>query len=397
MGNKKKIKILYITFSPIDMNTSATIRNKALIKGLVKNGAKIDLLTLTAARDNNYFDSIVDSIDGVNIIKLKQNAAYLAMVKHDESLKGKLKKKILPIARRIYHSFNLYDNSILVAKNIGKDILPSDYYDIIITSSDPKTSHIAAQKLIDLGLNYGKWIQYWGDPLSIDITNKSLYPKWYVRKVEENIIKMADTIIYVSPFTLREQMKLFPKYSEKMSFLPVPYLEPKFSKNKQEYNKKITLGYFGDYHSSIRDIRPLYEFAKKSGDGLIIAGNADLNLKSSENVTIYPRLCLEEITKLETVSDILVCILNKRGTQIPGKLYHYAATNKPILVILDGEYRKEIADYLRSFNRYILCDNNEQDIKQAINKIKGQNYTWEPSPYFSPEAIAKKFLEISMN
>lgn len=393
MKNVKHLKILYITFSPIDMNTSATLRNRALIKGLVKNGSKIDLLTISADNTNNYFDSIFKNTDDVNIIKLRQNVLYSSLVKKENGLKGILKQNILPFVRKIYHSFNLFDNSIFIAKKLEKSILPSDYYDIIITSSDPKSAHVAAKNLIKTGLNYRKWVQYWGDPLSIDITKKSFHPKWYVRRVEKEIIKMADRVVYVSPFTLKEQKKLFLKYSKKMIFLPIPYLEPKFIENKHKYEEKIILGYFGDYQSSVRDIDSLYKYARKSGIGLIMAGNSDLKLNSSENITIYPRLNQEEITKLETESDILVCILNKKGTQIPGKIYHYAATNKPILVILDGEYMKEIKDYLNSFDRYYICNNNENDIEKAINKILKQDNKWEPSPHFSPEEISKRIIE----
>lgn len=393
MENIKDLKILYITFSPIDMNTSATIRNQALLKGFVKNVSTIDLLTISAENSNNYFDSTLNNIDGVNIIKLKQNSFYSSLVKKDDSFKGVLKKSILPIARRIYHSLNLFDNSILIAKKIPKSVLPLDYYDIIISSSDPKSSHIAAKNLIGLGLKYGKWIQYWGDPLSIDITKKSIHPKWYVRKVEQEIIRMADRIVYVSPFTLREQKKIFVKLSKKMIFLPIPYLKPKFDNNNQENHKEIALGYFGDYDSSVRDISFLYKYAANSGKPLVIAGNSDLNLNSKENIKIYPRISQREITKLETESDILICILNKKGTQIPGKIYHYAATDKPILVILDGDYSKEIADYLKSFNRYYLCNNNEHDIEKAIDEIEKRKIKWKPSPQLCPELIAKKIIE----
>ena len=395
MNQNKVLRILYITFSPIDTNTSATLRNMALIKGLVKNNSIIDLLTLTAIDSINYYDNMVNKLENVNIISLPQNKAYSSLIEIDNNLKGKIKKAILPYLRKIYHSFNLFDNTIYVATKVDINKIPSDYYDIVISSSDPKSSHIAAEKLISSGLKYGKWIQYWGDPLTIDITNRSIHPKWYIKKIEENIISKSDIIVYVSPFTLAKQKKMFPNDSHKMTFIPTPYLQPRFfENNKKKNSQNLTLGYFGDYKTTIRDIGPIYRYAKNSGHRLIIAGNSDVELMPTKNIIIYPRITQKEITKLEEESDILVCILNKKGTQIPGKIYHYGATNKPVLILLDGDYKSEISDYLSSFNRYILCENKESAIGDALNKVTQQKKHWEPSPHFSPESIGQQFINL---
>ncbi len=55
----------------------------------------------------------------------------------------------------------------------------------------------------------------------------------------------------------------------------------------------------------------------------------------------------------------MVCILNKSGTQIPGKLCNYAGTNKTILVLVDGDCGKEIQSYFKKFNIYIFVNNKE--------------------------------------
>ena len=391
---KSSVKILYISLSSVDANTSAALRNKALIKGLVSNGAVVDFLTISSQTSNSYYDKTVDKIDGVNIIRLNQSDAYLSMVKQDASLKGRLRKLILPFARKIYHSVNIFDNTMLIARKVSKDILPLDCYDLIISSSDPKSSHIAAKRIIESGLKYGKWIQYWGDPLAIDITKKTLYPEWYVKKVEEKIITLADKIVYVSPFTLKEQKKLFSKISGKMEFQPIPYLEPKIFDVKKERVDRLTLAYFGDYHSKIRNIEAIYNYGKKSGNNVLIAGNSDFILQSTRNIDVYPRISQREVSNFESKSDILVCILNKTGTQIPGKIYHYAATNKPVLVLLDGENKQEIADYLKSFDRYVLCENNEDEIEKAVHEITMNQNKWEPSPFFSPKSIGGRFIKM---
>jgi hypothetical protein len=177
-----------------------------------------------------------------------------------------------------------------------------------------------------------------------------------------------------------------------MEFIVTPYMQPKIYEKGRVSSEGITIGYFGDYKSRVRDIGPIYRYAEKSNIRLVIAGNSDLELLPKENIIIYPRISQDEVSRLEEEADVLLCILNKHGTQIPGKLYHYAATNKPILVLLDGEHKGEMADYIKAFDRYIICDNNEIEIDKAINRIIQQKEEWSPSQYFSPELVGRKFL-----
>jgi translation initiation factor 2 beta subunit (eIF-2beta)/eIF-5 len=46
-----------------------------------------------------------------------------------------------------------------------------------------------------------------------------------------------------------------------------------------------------------------------------------------------------------------------------------SSTNKPILVIMDGENEENIEKYLRSFKRFHICKNDQKSIEKAINEI----------------------------
>lgn len=380
------MKILMVKLSPIESVDSATIRTVALTKGLIEQNIVIDYLTIPTSinhiisRERNIFNSI-------NIIRTNRNMSYDSITRRN----GKMKKAIVDLLRKIYHSFSLYDYTYSIAKNIDISLLKNNRYDLIISSSDPKTSHIAVKKLINQGLEYKKWIQYWGDPMALDITNKSVYPKWIIKKIERKIINKADKIIYVSPFTLEKQKKLFPTIAGKMFFLPIPYIEEKvYCKTN---NTNFVIGYFGAYESNVRNIIPLYEASKKM-KGIVklnIVGNSDVFLEETENIKIYPR---GDISDFERDSDLLVCILNKKGTQIPGKLYHTAATNKPILVILDGDNIEEMRSYLNKFDRFILCENKEEAIMSTIRYTISKNRSYNPAPQFSSSTIARNLLEI---
>jgi hypothetical protein len=100
-----------------------------------------------------------------------------------------------------------------------------------------------------------------------------------------------------------------------------------------------------------------------------------------------------DMERLEADCDVLVCLLNRRGTQIPGKLYHYAATNKPILVILDGERAPDIETYLQRFARFVCCANEANAIQLAVEQLAASNRQYMPAPAFAAGEIAKQFLK----
>lgn len=381
------MKILLIKMSPVDGLNSSTLRTLALAKGLNKLDYEVYYLTVPVSNCHviNESNNVIDSI---NIIRTPPNEIY-------DSLTSKSKKRspfksiIIKLLRAVYHKLSIYDYTYKIAKDINIDILDEKTYDIIISSSDPKTSHIVAKRLISQGIKYNRWIQYWGDPLAYDITNKAIYSKWILKKFELNLIKKADKIVYVSPFTYELQIREFPGIADKMTWLPIPYIE------KKEYdetsNDIFTIGYFGAYKSSVRNIYPLYEACKKMNNiHLDIVGDSDITLEETDNIKNYPR---GNVDDLEKNADLLVCILNSSGTQIPGKIYHYAATNKPILVILDGEKKEKMREYLKRFGRYVMCDNDEKSILDAINEIKNMDKKYEPCPYFEPQNIAIRLVK----
>ena len=275
---------------------------------------------------------------------------------------------------------------------MSKDCI-KEKFDLIISSSDPKSSHLIAEKLIELNPNIAKkWIQYWGDPFVGDINKNSIIPANVIKKEEKRLIGLCDEVIYVSPFTLEQQQKNYPEYKDKMKFIPIPYIKEKIYEKVS--NPKITLGYFGDYKSNDRNIKPLYNTITKNNEYYLnICGNSDIKLEVKENISIRPRQRMNVIEELEKKSDILVCICNRKGTQIPGKIYHYAATNKPILIILDGDKKEELRKYFDSFSRYKLCENTEEDIMEAVKDIINERVEYKPLNLLSSEKVAEEFIK----
>lgn len=389
------MKILFVTLRSVEINSSVSISNLGILKGLIEDGHEIDLMMPTVNHKIAQFEEAEDILKKVNVIRIDRNTIHEKMVLGNSSF---LRKSAVKLLRKFFYFISVHDNSITLLKSANVKQLKGADYDLVISTSDPKTSHIFVDRLIKQGLVHKLWIQHWGDPLSLDITSKNIYPNWYIKRIERKILAPADKIVYVSPITKNAQQKIFNELKANMEFIPLPSIKDSENNSelKNELNKSITIGYFGDYNSKVRDILPLYNFcANNETYNLIVAGSTDLKLKSRENIKIYPRLKQHEISKLEQECDILAIICNKKGTQIPGKIYYYSSSGKPLLTLLDGDYKDEIKGFLEFYKRFTLCENDEKMINETLINAKLHQESFCDVESFSPQNIAKEFIRIT--
>lgn len=390
------MKILFLTSLPLEYNASSTLRNLALIKGLISLGHEVDTLTAAPSRDFvTYDETMINKLNATRYY-IPKGKIYTAFTsKKNDINKARLVGLLKRFARNIYFRYSIFDPLKSLASNVHKVELPEDAYDLLVSSSDPISSHVIAEVLIKHSQGkFRRWAQYWGDPVLINIDRKSKLPRFMVKRVESQLLSKADTVVYVSPFTAEAQKSIYPQITSKINFIPIAYIERDVHHNtKREEPTYLRVGYFGDYFSENRDIMPICKVAEEGNIQLIIAGNSDIDISNKKGITVSGRLSYKKIKELESSCDVLVCICNRKGTQIPGKVYHYAATNKPILIITDGD-SKPLKDYLKSFDRYILCDNNPVSIKEAIGEIAlGHiSVSCEPSTHLESANIAKRFL-----
>lgn len=381
------MKVLFVTLFPLEDNTSVTISNYGLLMGLRELGHEVTILMPHYTSDDSraceydLSDFTIERIPGLSFAECRQVKPLTILNR---------------IRRKWHKEFDFLDFTAQML-NAVKDVpVEGRYYDLILSTSDPKTSHVFVKKMIDSGLKYGRWIQHWGDPMNGDITRRSCYPDKFVQWYERRIIKYADKVIYVSPFTAETQCDAYPNMEDKIDFIPLPCIvgDSKPISKGHHKGKKLRLAYMGDYSSSIRNIIPLYEACKQMKDvELIIAGISDLQLQSTDNITIFPRIPHSQAQVVEAQSDVSVSVCNLRGTQIPGKLYYSAAMQKHLLVLVDGDNPKAIRDYLLHFNRYTLADNKLDSIKSALNTLKSKPCDYVCPDELQPINVVKKILK----
>lgn len=381
------MRILFITNSPIEYSSSANIRNTALIKGFMENGHDIDILTCYPDKNSKYFDSTIAK-DLNHTIKYI-NKADDNNEKEVENINYRgshLYNKVRNNLYKLYNILSIYDPRKRNLRFIDQ-IEINKYYDVAISSSDPKSSHLIAEKIVEK-FNIRKWVQYWGDPLTADINKNSIIPQFIIKNEELRLLKKASIAFYVSPITLKLQKEMFKEISYKIHYLPIPIQLNGYGDKTTIIGENIKIGYYGDYFSRDRNIIPLVSACEKNDFYLEIFGSSDVRIENKNNVQVNERAQFEVIKTHEKNTDILVCLCNKKGGQIPGKIYHYAATNKPILLILDGDFQQTIHDWFVKYPNYFVCKNDEDSIRETIMKIHNSKLKLTPIEDFASKSIA---------
>lgn len=405
------MKVLVINGDCVTRNSSANLCHMAYIRGLVNLGYEVTLLSAdpkeydvdksmiipSSVKCIYYYGTTIYEKMSISKSKSKEDNASLARADYSTnesklSIKSKLVNSAKNFVLSSYGIHGIYSKFVKKAQKFKSDT----EYDIVLSLSTPVTSHLLTYNLLEAGhIKTKKWIQVWEDPWYVDVYGFN--GKEEIYKEEKRLLSYAQRVCYVSPLTLKNQKEIFPESAHKMYWAPLPF----YYKNDEQgstVNKYNNYGYFGDYTPVSRDLAPFYAAAKNIGVNVNICGNPSNLFAQTDKITIYPRLQLGELKPIEDKTNVLVFLCNRKGGQIPGKIYQYSATYKTILFILDGtdEEKKVLKSYFEQFNRYIFCENTVEDIERAIKLIENNdfgNVKNEPIDEFNPAKTIMKVLE----
>ncbi len=409
------MRVLYITGACLFKNTSANMSHNAYVKGLIDNGADLDIIMASDSWGESdskfqkqsvarYF--VYGSVSIIDRIRLKVRGLIRSQVaeatniaeaadesshSHITSVKIRLRrfiKRVFYILFRQDPVYPLNKTWLKKARRFKSDV----EYDLVVSNSSPAASHrLVADLLEGKRIKSKRWVQIWEDPWYYDLYGNHSDA---ILEEERYLLKEAQEVLYVSPLTLHYQKQFFPDCADKMGVIPLPA----FLIGNQEqkpFSSPISFGYFGDYYSHVRNLRPFYEALKASGYAGYIYGDSDINLPSQSQITVSPRVTLDVLERVQDNTDVLVHLSNLRGGQIPGKIYHYSATRKPILFILDGtdEEKSLLKGYFSKYGRYVFCDNTVDAILDAMKIIISIPLrSLAPIEDFLPESVVKQFI-----
>lgn len=401
------MKILVINGDCIQTNTSANLCHLAYIRGLVNAGHDVTLLSADG-RDYKLDPSMVIPNEvkqyryyGVSLYeklslwrRAESSAPAIApgTISATKSGKISIKRQAKDFILSLYGVHGIYATFVRKAQKFRLEV----DFDYVLSISTPVTSHLIAHNLLNSGHIRSKhWIQIWEDPWYSDAYGFNGKDKIY--KEEKRLLSFAEKVCYVSPLTLQNQKRLYPESAHKMYWQPLPFYYQADSVEENGFEKN-RYGYFGDYAPVARNLEPFYNAAKATGIEVNICGNPSNLFTATEHIHIHPRLALEKLKPIEASTNVLIFLCNRKGGQIPGKIYQYSATDKIILFIMDGtaEEQKTLRDYFGRFRRYVFCQNTEADIARAIQQIETGDLAGvenRPIEEFNPVATIESILK----
>lgn len=411
--------VLYVVGSNLTKNTSANMSHNAYVQGLLENGCDVDILMaedswgqkdsrLPVWNQARYYcypstamqDKIRIWVRGMMPVQAEEkrtnadapNMSVLNMSTDSasrESAKARLRAEMKHSYYKFFPNDPIYPTTQVWLQKASRFQNASEY-DLVVSNSSPAASHKLVQLLLQAGrISCRRWVQIWEDPWYADLyggRDEAVFQE------EHALLCAATEVYYVSPLTLEYQKELFPDCKEKMKHIPLPYLE--YSEEKS--TAQMSFGYFGDYYSHTRNLLPFYQALRESGCTGNIYGDSDLKLESSDRITVSGRVTLDVLSEVQAKTGVLVHLCNLRGGQIPGKIYHYSATNKPILFILDGTAyeQQKLGAYFGQFNRFYFVKNQKDQIYKAILDLSQnpERYTGSKVEAFSPKNVVANFL-----
>lgn len=393
------MKILYITSMLFKKGSSASIRNVSLLNGLSQNGNEVEVLTVLypSLVKDPYLQKTICS----RIKVTEDDCGYISRFVPNHSLdKGLITKKYFINFKKIKQVIK----ELFYFPDVDKAWINQDFssfkenkFDLIISSSDTKTSHFVAKKLLTLSKNPIHWAQIWGDPWFGDLAKMSNLKRYRVRIAEVNLLKKSSSIHYVSKPTKDWMAKKHSEISSKMFYLPRGFL------NKMPVGDSVTRKVKKFIYSGVlagRNLIPLmeslnFEIANK---GALIEFDYYGRLSASELLELkkFPFFKFKGLVDLNAVNeaykeaDVLVYLGNAMGsTQIPGKLYDYFGTTNCILALVE-DMTEAVSEFIESTNRCLVFQNNQSeiDITKILNRLNG----WESMEEYSPQFLANKLL-----
>ena len=407
------MRVLYVVASCLTKNTSANMSHNAYVQGLLENGCEVDILMAQDSwgeedkalprweKANYYVYRSVSLADRIRRYVGKQTRSAVSQEKSMEIGEGTTTEKqsaevkLRILLKQLYYAAFPVDPVYPLDKEWLKQAAKfrsNERYDMVISNSSPSASHKLVVLLRAKGnIHFNRWVQIWEDPWYYDLYGNR---DERVKEEEHALLREASEVYYVSPLTLMYQKQYYSDCAHKMKCIPLPFL--KLKGEGLSMSEEVSFGYFGDYYAKTRNLKPFYAALLETGARGYICGDTDICLKPTEQITVSGRMTLDKLAEIQERTGVLVHLCNLRGGQIPGKVYHYSATMKPILFILDGlpEEKRMIREFFGKFNRYCFCDNDPESISDAIKMIMANkdHFRGMIVDAFEPKQVVMKIL-----
>lgn len=443
--SKKYKKVLVVSYIFPPIGGGGVQRTLKFVKYLKNYGWEPIVLTVGKDfwYDNKDYSLMEDIPKDIQVIKIDHN------IFSSEQLNSQLLQELISLYYGIindkeiinkyleYISENEYSNrkDILVPDicitwvnevlKIIDNAIDFDNIDLIYTTSCPYSDHILGyflKKIYDL-----PWVADFRDEwtnhayLSEEYKKSSLKYE-FERKMEENIVRLADKVLTVTPICSRNYINNFNIENDKIVTITNGYDEDDFLNIKDDsINNKFTLVFNGSLYKEINPINILLAVnnlieknkIKKQSVEMELIGTVCANIKEAllkcdkyGIIRYLGYLPHNSSLKLTSTADMLMLILGKDKkvkSVYTGKIFEYLRLYKPIVSLSPkGSLVEQLLDItgtgknfeydningielyiLENYNKWLINDSKLEVNKSEVEKYERKNLTKKLSEVFN--------------
>lgn len=393
---KKNIFVVMYNFMPIGIGRGIAWNNFG--EHLAKNGYNVEIITVEPSKNDPYYnkDKLNMISKEIKVTRLKDAAFYYKLYKNKNNSgnvsnnKNSNENKIKRIAISIYKKMSrlvFYPDRMKFWSKSARKYLESKKLsknDIVVSVGFPFSTHLEMYKLKKK--TNCKLIFDYGDPWSFNpsVETEPTWRKKIDQRKEIKILKEVDMVSVTTDTTKQLFKSKLNCENVKVVRQGVNLSPYKNNINSKESNENITMVYTGIFYKEIRDPSFFFDEILKLDETLNhkinikLAGHIDdyfqniiedkklLNLKNI-NLSLLGNIGFNDCIELQKQSDFLLFFSNKEGIQVPGKLYEYLATDKPILCI---SYSKgETEEIIEKYKRGVVLYNGDTNMHKLILEL----------------------------
>ncbi|MGB9975786.1 glycosyltransferase [Thermovenabulum sp.] len=423
------MKILIITANFAPRGASSAIRPVNFVKYLKRQGHKVNVitydtntLTVFSPPDVSLSEKVPLEVEVKRVSPgplrkwiLRQKAgSYEEKCKIKENAKNNLFLSLLIPDPHIDSILNFFREGVHQIKSFAPDVL--------LTFGYPFSIHIVGALLKRC---YPKicWVADYGDPWSgspISELPRPVWRKWIDYQLERVLLHLCDIVTVTTDATKELYLSLFPFLSSRIEVLPMGFdpedfenISPKPRPAAEE--ELVWFVHTGRLYSEARDPKAFVNALSillqddpnvRNKIKVYFVGEVEdsikaymLTLPAKDVIKFIPWVPVRESIAWMKAADFLLLFGNRGGVQIPGKIYQYLGSGRPIFMIKLFEADPTVKITLSTEDSIIVMNDEKQILKalrsvlsrhRVISRLKGIGYD---SPY-AWSRITQKFSEI---
>lgn len=293
-------------------------------------------------------------------------------------------------------------------------------YDIVISASQPFQSHYIAEKFKNIRGDNLKWIVFEFDPYAYNNgirASKRRRKKMYFDEIK--VLEKSDATCLTQELYEYYKKENFIQVTPKVHILPFANLEKiEFDSTKVNKNfmieNKINCLFTGRLYDDIRNPKKLLEAFSMLGNEIHLSMMTNFSIRDMQ---VYsPRGYLPSVIPFQNrdtalynllCADILVNVGNDVEHQVPGKIFEYMSTGKPIIHF--SKIKNDPAlKYLDRYPNVLIINEWEYDKLSCMNKMEkfckdNQNFKLsfeevnESLGEYSGKMVQERFINIINN